>query len=424
MSALPYQHTIKDCFVDTIGVSGIDQTVYLSLMGECKSYLDELKQAASDNSIALLNVPFEREDLSEIEATANHIRNTFKTLVVLGTGGSTLNPQALVALSPHQRIVKFIDHIDPHHMKSFIDNLDLSTTAFLAISKSGKTVETLAQFLACVDAMQRHNIPDIGNHIFIINEPSDNPLHQLGEMLGASIFEHRTDVGGRFATFTNVGLLPAAVAGVDIAALRSGAKAVIENAFHTPNNVIQQGASIAYGMIERGMASNVLMPYLKCLEPFSTWCCQIWAESLGKDGKGNTPIRAIGTLDQHSQLQLYLDGPADKFMTIIGRDTRGEGTKLSLPADIASSMPYLHHTYIGDINTAAQQATARTLAEGGCPTRVIELDNIDAYSLGALCMHFTLETLLVAKFLRVNAFDQPAVERGKQLARDILSINK
>ena len=168
----------------------------------------------------------------------------------------------------------------------------------------------------------------------------------------------------------------------------------------------------------RGQNMSVMLPYCERLSGFSAWYRQSWAESLGKGGKGTTPISAVGTTDQHSQLQLYLDGPKDKFFTMIMHDRAGTGQKIHAPD--FSGLEYLHGKTTGDIMAAEQQATLETLVGHGRPVRVIRIGALDEAALGALLMHFTLEIFFMAKLLDVNAFDQPAVEEGKRAARDYL----
>jgi glucose-6-phosphate isomerase len=163
------------------------------------------------------------------------------------------------------------------------------------------------------------------------------------------------------------------------------------------------------------------MPYSNKLVPFASWYCQLWAESLGKQGRGLTPVRAFGPLDQHSQLQLYLDGPSDKFFTLLVLDAGGRGARVALDGLDDPRIAYLGGRTLGDVVAAAQRSTAETLAASGRPTRVIELSDVDELTMGTIFMHFMLETVIAAKLLGVDPFDQPAVEDGKARARAHLS---
>ena len=218
-----------------------------------------------------------------------------------------------------------------------------------------------------------------------------------------------------------VGMLPALIAGLDAAAVRAGAGAVLSDVLATGDPAScppVAGAALAVGLArERGAVMSVLFPYIDRLAPFALWYRQLWAESLGKDGLGTTPLRAMGTVDQHSQLQLYLDGPADKMFTVIMGPSAGTGPLID--PDLRT-IPLSRRCCGGTwaiCSTPASARTAETLAARGRPVRVMTLEAVDERSLGALMMHFMLETIIAAHLLGVDPFDQPAVEEGKVLAR-------
>jgi glucose-6-phosphate isomerase len=224
---------------------------------------------------------------------------------------------------------------------------------------------------------------------------------------------------------TNVGLLPAAVAGLDIAALRRGAGAALAPvlAGNAPGEVpAAVGAALSVALAAtRGKPIAVLMAYADRLERFTRWYVQLWAESLGKAGKGTTPIAALGPVDQHSQLQLFIAGPRDKLFTVITVAAAGRGPRLDAGLAAAAGEPGFAGKTIGDLVAAQGRATAETLAKNGCPVRTFKLDRLDEASLGELLMHFMLETIIAAHLLGVDPFDQPAVEEGKVLAKRYLT---
>jgi len=237
------------------------------------------------------------------------------------------------------------------------------------------------------------------------------------------MLEHDPGVGGRFSVLTNVGLLPAAVLGLDIAAIRAGAaKALAPVLAKAPAAEVPAalGAALAIAAAEHGRTIAVLMAYADRLERFTRWYVQLWAESLGKDGKGTTPVGALGPVDQHSQLQLYLAGPRDKLFTIITVGNQG-GVPLDAELAALAGEPGFGGKRIGDLVAAQGRATADTLASNGCPVRSIALPALDEAALGELLMHFMLETIIAAHLLGVDAFDQPAVEEGKVLAKRYLA---
>jgi glucose-6-phosphate isomerase len=219
-------------------------------------------------------------------------------------------------------------------------------------------------------------------------------------------------------------LIPAGVAGLSLTGLRNGAASVITQ-LQTASNPTDcpplAGAMVAYALMRQGYSQSVMMPYCDRLAKVSAWYCQLWAESLGKDGQGQTPIRSIGAVDQHSQLQLFLDGPKDKLISLLLLDQSGDGP--AIPADMSgdASLDYLDGHTMGDLMAAEQHATAETLAAKGRPVRSFWLDGINETSMGALLMHFMLETIAMAKLMGVNPFDQPAVEEGKERTRAYLN---
>ncbi|MGH6969422.1 MAG: glucose-6-phosphate isomerase, partial [Stellaceae bacterium] len=299
------------------------------------------------------------------------------------------------------------------------DALDPAKTGLIAISKSGGTAETLVQFFACVDWLGKRNTA----RTIVVTEPKPNPLRALAAARKLRTLDHDPNIGGRYSVLSNVGLLPAMIAGIDVAALRRGAGAVLEAtlAAKDPRDAVPAvGAAVSVALNQRhGIISTVVMPYVDRLAHFGLWFRQLWAESLGKDGKGTTPIRAVGTVDQHSQLQLYLDGPADKMFSLVMLAQAGKGPRL--PAKLPdASLAYLAGKRMGDLIDAEQRATAQTLIRNGRPTRIFIIERLDAKAIGALLMHYMLETMIAAELWGVNAFDQPAVEQGKVLARQYL----
>lgn len=413
-----YEQQISACFIDSIRDRGVSYDKFLDTTKDARLIFEKICK----NKLPLLEQPFFPDYIKEIKESANHIQNNYKNFVVLGIGGSTLNPQAIMGLRPYQDKQKtkvyFIDSIDPYKIEGLLETLDLENTAFLATSKSGGTVETLAQTLLCLTILKQHNISDIGKRFFMISDPIESPMRDLGEEIGATIFEHNPEIGGRYSSLTNVGLLPAAVAGLDIEAIVAGARLFIEEMKTSKTGLAVESASISYLMMEKAPIT-VMMPYVNRLYAFTTWFRQIWAESLGKDGKGSTPIKAIGTLDQHSQLQLYLNGPKDKYFTLITLKEFTSNHKLEYPIN-HDSIHYLQNKTLGDINRASQKATADTLINNGCPVRQIILNDMNEMTMGALLIHIMLETIITAGLMGVNAFDQPAVEEGKILARKML----
>jgi glucose-6-phosphate isomerase len=307
--------------------------------------------------------------------------------------------------------------------------LPLATTRFIAVSKSGGTGETLMQSIAVLSALETAGLRDKAGARFLgLSEPrkegTRNALRSLLEPEGTRFLDHHTGVGGRYSVLTNVGLLPAAALGLDIGAIRAGAAEVmapIRAGVPAAEAPAALGAALAVAATLEGKGIHVLKAYADRLERFTRWWVQLWAESLGKNGKGPQPVAAIGPVDQHSQLQLYLGGPDDKLYTIVTVGSAGKGPLIDPALAARAGEPDFGGKRIGDLVAAQGRATADTLARNKRPVRRIEIDALDERAMGALLMHFMVETILTGYALGVDPFDQPAVEEGKILAKQYLA---
>jgi len=429
---MSFEHDISRCFSETIGEAGLDRSAFEPVLAQTADSLAELREVREKSELPLLELPRARDDLIQPAAVAERLRRSSDQVVLLGTGGSSLGGQTLAALaeSPFgpragRPNLHFLDNIDPATFEALLDTLDLSRTGFLVVSKSGGTAETLMQFLTLLPEVQRKLGGERASERFaVITEPHANPLRRIAQRHGIEILDHDPGVGGRYSALSLVGLLPAMIAGLDPLAIRQGAAEVLERAL-TGNPADSQpaiGAALNVALLwQKRLCTTVLMPYIDALAPFGLWFRQLWAESLGKDGTGSTPIRAMGTVDQHSQLQLYLAGPADKFYTLILAAQAGKGARVAPELAEDQALSYLAGRTMGDLLEAEQRATLETLAANGRPVRTLVLPRLDERAMGALMMHFMLETIIAADLLGVNPFDQPAVEEGKRLAREHLS---
>jgi glucose-6-phosphate isomerase len=427
-----YEHDIRGA----IGSHSIDEAKLDAVLAEAAPALEQLRRWHKDGTLPLLRLPAKRDDLPLLQTLADEFRRRFDHVVLLGTGGSSLGGQTLAALAdlgfgPRAGCPRlwFMDNIDPATFAALFANLDLSRTGFLVVSKSGGTAETLTQFAICLDAVRDAlGTMEVGDRFLLVTEPKENVLRALGTRYGMRILDHDPGVGGRFSVLSNVGILPALIAGLDGTRIREGAASVLEptlaaKAAKDSAPALGAALTVALGR-HRGVTQTVLLPYVDRLAHFGLWFRQLWAESLGKDGKGSTPIRAMGTVDQHSQLQLYLAGPADKMFSVVMLEVAGTGTAVSPQFADAPGLAYLAGRRMGDLLDAEQRATAETLVRNGRPTRIFRLAALDEGVLGALLMHFMVETIVAAQLLGVDAFDQPAVEEGKILARRYLGDMK
>ncbi len=410
MSLAPFTQDLTFGFEQAVGEKGANRTRFEHCRAQLEAALPRLMHAPVPEAAALLSLPARTDDLAEIEAVARHIRDHFTDLVVVGMGGSSLGGEVLAQLrEPGELRFHVVDNVDPRSLARLTESLPFASTAFLVVSKSGGTVETLALMAALLRSMQPHS-PRYGEHFFVITIPNDNPLHRLAVTHGMRVIAHDVDLGGRFSIFSPVGLIPAAALGVDIRALRAGAHGVLQQ----PRDAVES-AALHCALMEKSIAVNVLMHYCDRLGGLVAWYRQCWAESLGKAGKGTIPVRSRGATEQHSQLQLYLEGPKDKFFTALMLDTIGEGAEIGFEADSDPRLDYLSGHRLGDLLFAEQRGTNATLVEAGCPLRSITCTSISAPVVGALLMHFMLEVMFTAELMGVNAFDQPAVEKSKRL---------
>lgn len=387
---------------------------------QAANYIDNLMQN-DELTRNLLGLASFDEDLAEIERFGKNICKNFEHLVVLGTGGSTLSGQALLGLKFLEKTkptINFMDNIDPYSFKKLFKAVNPAKCFFLVISKSGETPETLAQALWVINYFQK-NLQNLtlSTRMCLITDAKPNSLLSIMHNIGAQVINHYP-IGGRFSILSNVGLLPAYCGGMDIKALRNGALWYLNN---RDNTEYLKSAAIIHLLQQNRYNMKVLMPYFDSLSNFCTWFRQIWAESLGKNRLASTPIKAMGTLDQHSQLQLYLDGPADKIFSfiIVKEYEKDHVIDISWFKGINEAKYIGNHT-LGNVIEAEQQATIECLVNKNLPVRKINLNKINEESLGALIMHFTLETLAVAGLMGVNPYDQPAVEQGKVRTKEIL----
>jgi glucose-6-phosphate isomerase len=419
-----YQHLSEHCFNEQTGVA---QSQVNMLLAQNLPAFKALVSRENAQAAPLLDLPQRTADLDGIETLAKELRTRFRNIVVAGTGGSGLSGRTLTQMKlSGASMIHFLENIDPDTMDDLLAHLDVENTCFLIISKSGGTAETLSQYYVLFD----HVVAKLGKNavrerFIIITMRTNNPLRRAAAEHGLRVLDHDHDIGGRFAILTVVGLLPAAIAGLDIRALRRGAQSVVaqmESCASPAACPPAFGAALQYAFVEAGYPMSVMLPYSERLSGFSSWYRQNWAESLGKGGKGSTPIRAVGTTDQHSQLQLYLDGPRDKLFHMILLDRAGKGAVIRAPE--GAELDYLRGKTMGDVMAAEQKATFETLVLNHRPVRVFKLDVLGEEQMGALLMHFMLEIILTAGLFNVNPFDQPAVEDGKKLTCDYLLTGK
>lgn len=425
-----YRQDVSACLADRIGGGGLTVDELEPLLGDLTGSLDRLRANVAAGRLPFLELARRRDDLAALAAHAQRYRR-FSDVLILGTGGSSLGGRALYEMAATESdagapTLHIITNVDPFVFDRLISRLDFGKTGVIVISKSGGTTETMMQFLAVLPRL-RAQIGDaaLAEHVTLITEPDPRPLRALGERFGLPVLDHDPAVGGRYSVLSLVGMLPTMIAGLDAAAVRAGAEALLSRALDPtarPQDLAPAlGAAVSVGLHRRrGVGASVMLAYSDRLGSLARWYRQLWAESLGKQGQGTTPIYGTGPVDQHSQLQLWLDGPADKMFTVLGGPKEAVGAGLDPDLVIDPALSYMAGRTLGDLMDASRRATAETLAARGRPVRLIEMQRIDEAAMGALMMHFMLETVLAADLMGVDPFDQPAVEQGKVLIRRYL----
>ncbi|MBN9587477.1 MAG: hypothetical protein BGN85_13575 [Alphaproteobacteria bacterium 64-11] len=407
------------------GTGAPPKAAYDTALAASRGALDWLKQQKASGGLELLGIPGRTDDVKAATKQAAALKG-FSTVAVLGIGGSSLGGQALTALRKVQKpFVEFHDNPDPFSWMAALKRFDLKKTHFIAISKSGGTAETLSQVLSAADALEKAGVRSLKKHFTIVTEPHASGLANFADGIGAVRLDHPLGVGGRYSVLTMVGLLPAIVMGLNVKQLRAGAAAALDQVLDakTPADApAAVGAALHKALADGGkLATTILWPYADALAVFGGWWRQLWAESLGKDGQGSTPVSVLGPVDQHSQLQLFRDGPGNALFTIMSVDTKGKGAAIPRAPAKALGLNYLVGKKMGDLVDAECRATAQTLFKNGRPVRVIRLARVDEFHMGALMMHFMLETIIMGKLMGVDPFDQPGVEEAKVLTRQYLA---
>lgn len=428
----------NNMMADTIGPEhGITEQELKALEPLASRYVNDVKEERIKGKLPFLDLPYQKNIATAIIKTANSLKGKFKNLVVVGIGGSALgNIAAHTALNhPFHNIladqerngfprVFVLDNIDPDRFSGLMDVIKPEETLFNFITKSGTTVETMAQFLIIVKRLGNRLGKDYKEHIITTTDSEKGTLREITSREGFRSFEIPAGVGGRYSVLTPVGLFSAAMSGVDIIALLSGAAFMDETckADNLWKNPALMGAVLYYlSHTKKGKNILVMMPYSNALSGISDWFCQLWAESLGKKFSlnnevvhtGSTPVRAVGVVDQHSQLQLYMEGPYDKVITFLAIKRFSKEVSIVSGNDVESDLVYLKGHSLNNVMEAEFKGTRLALTEHNRPNCTITLDGLSAFTLGQLFYLFELQTAYGGKFYNVNAFDQPGVEAGK-----------
>jgi len=429
--SLDYTNMMTDALGAEYGLCDED---IVSFISQTKEIHQHIQGRRDSGELPFFDLPHNLEAVDEVLTLAKEIQAEFDNLIVLGIGGSALGTTAMFnALcyghnlqSKEQRgglpRLYVLDNVDPDGFAAHLGLCDPARTCFLVISKSGTTVETTSQFLVARQWVEECVGEHFCDHFVLITDPENGILRELADREGYRSCAIPAGVGGRFTAFTPVCLLPLACVGVDITRLLKGAADLSQFVCHGDlnSNPAYLNAVLQYLAYQKGLRTSVLMPYSDRLKYLADWFRQLWAESLGKkfatDGTvlhvGPTPVSALGTTDQHSQVQLYMEGPFDKVVTFIAVDEFDRD--LQLPNYEASpKMSYLAGHTMGELIRVEQEATAAALVKNQRSNCTIHIPKVTPETVGALIYLFEVQTLFAGYLFDVNPLDQPGVEEGK-----------
>jgi glucose-6-phosphate isomerase len=424
-----------------VGAAGYKNTELVKLGKELKNINKQLKNNKNDAELSFRKLPYDKKIIKQVTTTARKLRNKFDNLVVVGIGGSDLGSRAIYqALAGNYanlldkkgknlKIYFLGDTTDPQPLADLLKVLNLKKTAFYIVSKSGSTIEPLAVFLF----LRKKLIRKVGrkkhkNHFVITTNSDKGVLLEIATKEQYLVLPHYQG-GGRFSVLSVNGLLPAACAGFDIKQLLAGARAL--NRLTKANNykkntpfVFASLQYLAYSRRKQNVA--VFMPYAYSLQDFTKWVRQLWGESISKATNlknkkvniGITPVAALGPTDQHSQIQLLMEGPADKIITFIAVAKRKNNFKV--PQYNNEQLKYLTGQKFTNILMIERHATAVALMKNKRPNATIYLPELNEYYLGQLFYFFEMATVYLGFLLNINPYDQPGVEQSKKYMYGLL----
>ncbi len=426
MIQIDYQNALSD----KVGLlNGVSKRFFEKSLKKYNPLVKQVFRSKNKYGFAFLNLPDDAGLVRKIKKFVKTQKNKWENIVVLGIGGSALGGIALrnAILGPLHHIEEkphlfFVDNIDPNFITQLLGSIDLKKSLFIVISKSGSTVEPMALFnlikLKLVKVQE-----DWQKHMVFITDAKKGELRPIGKKEKITMFEVPSKVGGRFSVLSSVGLVPAALANMDINGVLRGAKKMREfiKKSKPENNPALILAFLQYFLDKRRKKSmTVMMPYSNLLFRFGDWYRQLLAESIGKNKRtGPTPINAMGTTDQHSQLQLYNEGPNNKFLIFLNVLNHQED--LELGSNLPKKLAHINDKKMSEIINAALIGTSESLAKNKRPNITINIPRINEETIGALFMLFEFQVALLGLLYKVDAFNQPGVEAGKIITKQILS---
>lgn len=418
--------TYNDAHMFTKGQGSVSKKHYQTAQKKVVACWKKMEAYRSKTDGSFFELPRDTESAKQIQTLGKNVRKQFDHLIVVGIGGSDLGGRAIIQALKKDAPVTFVSNPDPETVSEVIQSADWETTALNIISKSGSTLETLSLFFVLREAMVKELGDKHADHIFVTTERSNNPLHVHAAENGYHVIEHKENVGGRYSALSSVGLFPAAYAGIPITRILKGASEALSEfeAKKTKHDALRF-ALHHYLQIKKGRSIHVLMPYADRLATVGVWYRQLWAESLGKlkNGKslGATPVAALGTIDQHSQIQLYNQGPDDKVVTFLKTETFTKGATARKCSLLPPEYKQFKNLPFSRIMNASLEGTAKALHKNNRPNGTLSMSKITPETIGALLMFYEISTVALGYLLGINPFDQPGVEEGKaQIKRRLL----
>lgn len=440
-SSMRLRVDFNNMIAERVGERGIPLAELRGFAERCAEAADAV--AEGRERMKWRDLPFNSAEVAEsVLSVAADVRAEFESFVVLGIGGSALGPIAVQYALNHIHYNELPakkrggprlyveDNIDPERFNALLDVIDPETTMFNVVTKSGSTSETMAQFLLIADLLRERVGERFSEHIIATTDSEKGNLIKLVREHGFKAFVVPDGVGGRFSELCPVGLLPAAVCGIDIKELLAGAAYMdglcsSSDVFENPALMLAALETLA---MKKGCNISVMMPYAESLKYMADWYAQLWAESLGKlynragevVNAGQTPVKALGVTDQHSQVQLYTEGPYDKVVTFLAVDNYRAEVKIPFGCESIPDVSFLSGHTLNELITAERRATEYALLRSGHMSNTVTLPEVNAFTVGQLLCLFELQTAFAGELLDVDAFDQPGVEEGKNATYALL----
>ena len=413
------KHNINSCFVDNV----IKKDLFKSSLKKINFIIDQIKKSKEPLLLSFLN-QFNNYQKEELNKLGSYYQKNFKDVIILGTGGSSKAGRTFVQIayrtfgrSPKFPKITFLENIDFQDFNDLFKKINLKKTGIIVISKSGETNETLVQFLIFLskykESFQKQKIE---KYFTVITKKGSSSLRNLANDFSIGVIDLDNNLSGRFSAFSPIGLLPAAISGLNVQNITKGALSLLNEYLKKQQIIPSEGAALHYAAQNSKINISVLLTYTERLRNFGYWHEQLIAESLGKKNKGFTPIHSMGATDQHSLLQLFLEGPKDKLITFITLKKQKDQIKINnnLISKV-KKLSFLKKESLNKLLDFEMEKVCRLLNEYKRPYRTIILNKCAEFEIGYLMMNFMLETIILAYLNNLNPFDQPAIDKGKSI---------